>query len=97
MQLRVKTIGAGTHKDAFRVHIPTYELREHDPETGVSIIDIPEWAHPFTQEEMDAMSKTNHPEHGAIHSLTEDHLDKLHGYYGDVYIKPTIPYRLELV
>lgn len=95
MQIHVKTIGTGTDKDPYRVNIPTHRMIAHDPETDTAIIDIPEWAHPFTQDEMDAMQTTEHLEHGTIHSLTEDHLDKLHGYYGDVYVKPTIPYKLE--
>lgn len=97
IRIKVKTVGEGTEKNPYTVNAPTWRLLSHDDVERVAIIEIPEWAHPFTQDEIDAMQTTEHPEHGAIHSLTEDHLDKLHGYYGDVYLPPSKPYKLEQV
>jgi hypothetical protein len=97
LRLRVKTIGTGKLDDAYRVNIPTYALLEHDEAKKIAVIEIPDSAHPFTLDEITAIPHTDTPHGPTITALPAEHLRKLHDHYAEKYVKPVVPYSLEVV
>lgn len=97
MILKLKAIGKGIASDPLRAPLPTWTFIDHDPDTGIMTIDVPSYAHPFTQDELATIASTTDNATGVVHVLTDEQIATFRDYLATNYPEHAGEYPFEIV